>query len=119
MFKTLYQYTQVLLRHAKEPLAKERSTFLSHLAQRGTPRSTLLRYARQLRIPVRCTCSVPAWISTPRAWLGHAHLRTTNIYAESDLDMKAKALAICEAPLQQIGRKRSVRKGIMGFLSVL
>ena len=58
-------------------------------------------------------------INTIRAWLGHAHLRTTNIYAESDLDMKAKALAICEAPLQQIGRKRSVRKGIMGFLSVL
>src|SRR5258708_2270658 len=50
MFKTLYQYPQVLLRHAKEPLAKERSTFLSHLAQRGTPRSTLLRYARQLRV---------------------------------------------------------------------
>jgi len=58
-------------------------------------------------------------INTIRAWLGHAHLRTTNIYAESDLDMKAKALAICEAPLQQIGRKRSVRKGIMGFLSAV
>jgi site-specific recombinase XerD len=31
-------------------LAKERSTFLSHLAVRGTHRSTLLRYARQLRV---------------------------------------------------------------------
>jgi integrase/recombinase XerD len=50
MFKTLYQYSQVLLRHANEPLVKERSTFLSHLARRGASRSTLLRYARQLRV---------------------------------------------------------------------
>jgi cytochrome P450 len=50
MFKALYQYPQVLLRHANEPLAKERSTFLSHLARRGASPSTLLRYARQLRV---------------------------------------------------------------------
>jgi hypothetical protein len=31
-------------------LAEERNTFLKHLASRGTPRSTLLRYARQLRV---------------------------------------------------------------------
>jgi hypothetical protein len=32
-------------------------------------------------------------INTIRAWLGHASLDTTNIYAEVDLEMKAKALA--------------------------
>jgi len=32
-------------------------------------------------------------INTIRAWLGHVSLDTTNIYAEVDLDMKAKALA--------------------------
>lgn len=42
-------------------------------------------------------------INTIRAWLGHVSIDTTNIYAECDLEMKAKALAMCEtAP----GRKR-------------
>ncbi len=35
-------------------------------------------------------------INTIRAWLGHVSLDTTNIYAEMDLEMKAKALAKCE-----------------------
>lgn len=35
-------------------------------------------------------------INTIRAWLGHVSLDTTNIYAETDLAMKAKALAMCE-----------------------
>jgi len=37
-------------------------------------------------------------INTIRAWLGHVSLDTTHIYAEVDLDMKAKALARCEVP---------------------
>ena len=35
-------------------------------------------------------------INTIRAWLGHVSLDTTNIYAEVDLEMKAKALAIVD-----------------------
>src|SRR2546421_438376 len=35
-------------------------------------------------------------INTIRAWLGHVSPNTTNIYAEVDLEMKAKALATCE-----------------------
>jgi site-specific recombinase XerD len=35
-------------------------------------------------------------INTIRAWLGHVSIDTTNIYAEMDLEMKAKALAHCE-----------------------
>ncbi len=35
-------------------------------------------------------------INTIRAWLGHVSINTTNIYAETDLDMKAKALGMCE-----------------------
>lgn len=35
-------------------------------------------------------------INTIRAWLGHVSLATTNIYAEVDLEMKARALARCE-----------------------
>ena len=37
-------------------------------------------------------------INTIRAWLGHVCLDTTHIYAEVDLEMKAKALAQCEIP---------------------
>jgi integrase/recombinase XerD len=50
MFKTLFHYSRVISRHADAPLAGERISFLSHLASRSTPRSTLLRYARQLRV---------------------------------------------------------------------
>ena len=35
-------------------------------------------------------------INTIRAWLGHASISTTNIYAEIDLTMKAKAIALCD-----------------------
>lgn len=34
-------------------------------------------------------------INTIRGWLGHASINTTNVYAEIDLDAKAKALAAC------------------------
>ena len=35
-------------------------------------------------------------INTVRAWLGHVSIDTTNIYAETDLETKAKALAKCD-----------------------
>ena len=35
-------------------------------------------------------------INTIRAWLGHVSLDTTNIYAEIDLETKARALAKCD-----------------------
>ena len=37
-------------------------------------------------------------INTIRAWLGHVSVDTTNIYAEVDLEMKAKALRECSIP---------------------
>jgi len=47
-------------------------------------------------------------INTVRAWLGHVSLNTTNIYAEIDLEMKAKALAHCDIP--EVVRSRNKRK---------
>lgn len=44
-------------------------------------------------------------INTIRAWLGHVSIDTTNLYAEVDLEMKAKALAACDT-----GGKRHQRK---------
>lgn len=34
-------------------------------------------------------------INTIRAWLGHVSIDTTNVYAEVDLETKAKMLAAC------------------------
>jgi site-specific recombinase XerD len=58
-------------------------------------------------------------INTIRAWLGHVSINTTNIYAETDLEMKAEALARCE--LKETKRKRRWAKdaGLMTFLRSL
>lgn len=59
-------------------------------------------------------------INTIRAWLGHVSLRTTNVYAEVDLEMKAKALAHCEITSSEPGDKRwRDDKGLMAFLRSL
>ncbi len=61
-------------------------------------------------------------INTIRAWLGHVSLNTTNIYAEVDLEMKAKALAHCE--VQGSPSRTSVKRwredaDLMAFLRTL
>lgn len=61
-------------------------------------------------------------INTIRAWLGHVYLSTTNIYAEVDLAMKAKALATCEIGSNEVKTsKRPWRNegGLMEFLKGL
>lgn len=59
-------------------------------------------------------------INTIRAWLGHVSLNTTNIYAETDLETKAKALAACE-PETKEQRKKPWRDqtDLMAFLQSL
>lgn len=56
-------------------------------------------------------------INTIRAWLGHVSLDTTHVYAEVDLDMKAKALARVDiADLPVAARGRSLPPSLMHFL---
>ncbi len=57
-------------------------------------------------------------INTIRAWLGHVSVDTTNIYAEVDIEMKAKALSACSIP---DAPRRSWRgqPGLMAFLRSL
>jgi integrase/recombinase XerD len=55
-------------------------------------------------------------INTIRAWLGHVSLATTNVYAEVDLEMKAKALASCEVGDPGRGKPWREDVGLMGFL---
>jgi integrase/recombinase XerD len=60
-------------------------------------------------------------INTIRAWLGHVSLTTTNIYAEVDLEMKARALDNCEVKVN--GKKKITPwkedKTLMEFLQTL
>jgi integrase/recombinase XerD len=55
-------------------------------------------------------------LNTVRAWLGHVSVDTTCIYAETDLETKAKALAQCE--IKETRRRKPWRedKGLMTFL---
>ena len=58
-------------------------------------------------------------INTIRAWLGHVNINTTNIYAEIDLEMKARALALCDAAEPGPSRPWKKKKGLMAFLKSL
>ena len=58
-------------------------------------------------------------INTIRAWLGHVSLATTNVYAEVDLEMKAKALANCEVKEDEPKKSWREDKGLMEFLRTL
>ena len=60
-------------------------------------------------------------LNTIRAWLGHVSLDTTNIYAETDLTIKARALAACDPGGGARRRKKKWRDdpSIMEFLRKL
>ena len=58
-------------------------------------------------------------INTIRAWLGHVSIDTTNIYAESDLEMKAKALGMCETKLRQSRKRWRDNPDLLKFLAQL
>jgi integrase/recombinase XerD len=57
-------------------------------------------------------------INTIRAWLGHVSLSTTNIYAQIDLEMKARALASLEQSTPSI-RRAAKDSDLMHFLRSL
>jgi site-specific recombinase XerD len=60
-------------------------------------------------------------INTIRAWLGHVCLDTTQVYAEVDLEMKAKALASVDITDLPAARARSLgtSASIMNFMKQL
>ena len=58
-------------------------------------------------------------LNTIRAWLGHVSLDTTNIYAEIDLEMKAKAMALCDAGESATDRPWKEDKGVIAFLNAI
>ncbi len=56
-------------------------------------------------------------INTIRAWLGHVSLDTTHVYAEVDLEMKARALAQCDVPDARPGKRWRKDPTLMDFLN--
>lgn len=59
-------------------------------------------------------------LNTIRAWLGHVSLDTTNVYAQVDLEMKSKALAMCEVNVgSHVVKPWSQNKTLMAFLRAL
>jgi integrase/recombinase XerD len=59
-------------------------------------------------------------INTIRGWLGHVSLGTTDIYAEVNLETKARALAACEVEGGAGGQKQWCdQPDLMAFLRTL
>lgn len=58
-------------------------------------------------------------LNTIRAWLGHVSLETTNIYAEIDLEMKVKAMALCDASASGPERPWKDDRGVIAFLNAI
>lgn len=59
-------------------------------------------------------------INTIRGWLGHVSLTTTNIYAEINLETKARALAACEVESDMEGQQHwRDQPDLMEFLRTL
>jgi site-specific recombinase XerD len=58
-------------------------------------------------------------INTIRAWLGHVSLDTTHIYAEVDMEMKAKALARVDISNLKTKAQQRTLPSLMAFLDAL
>ena len=58
-----------------------------------------------------------AVVNTIRAWLGHVSINTTNIYAETDLQMKAKALGLCAVKSTRGAKRWRDNPDLMSFLA--
>lgn len=56
-------------------------------------------------------------INTIRAWLGHVSINTTNVYAETDLEMKAKALGLCAVESKRPAKHWRDNQDLMSFLA--
>ena len=93
-------------------VAKTRSVMPSLATKRVSPHS--LRHATATHL-----LNSGADINTVRAWLGHASLETTNVYAEVDLEGKARALAKCEITNKHSPAKRWRDDNVMQFLRSL
>ena len=59
MFEKLFKYRSVQARHRNAPLAQERVAYLSHRAEQGSAKATLLNIARELLVICRYVRLLP------------------------------------------------------------
>lgn len=106
---TRYGIHAIVARHA-ETAAKETPSLKEKRVSPHTIRHTTATHLLRAGVD----------LNTIRAWLGHVSVDTTNIYAETDLAIKAKALAACDPGG---GRRRKKRwrddPNLMEFLRKL
>jgi len=102
----------VFLNRCKRPITRFGiHTMVERYAQRASKQIPSLKAKRVSPHTIRHTTATHLLragvdINTIRAWLGHVSINTTNIYAETDLEMKAKALALCEVETKPVKRWR-------------
>ena len=120
-------------RYLSEPIVGRLTSSPRHVALRTPPTGTAthsLSGSQETLYPVppRRACerkTTPhvihstGLISTRRAWLGHVSLNTTNIYAEIDIETKARAMALCDAATLESSRPWKEDKGLIAFLKSL
>ena len=115
----------VFLNRLNQPLTRYGIYSLVHrTAEHASQSLPSLKAKRVNPHCLRHTCAVHLLrsgvdINTIRAWLGHVSVDTTHIYAEVDLEMKAKALAHCDLPQEMATKTWHNDEGLIGFLKAL
>jgi site-specific recombinase XerD len=114
----------VFINRCKQPITRFGiHTLVERYAQRASEQIPSLKKKRVSPHSIRHTTATfllrsGVDINTIRVLLGHVSINTTNIYAETDLEMKAKALALCEVETQPVKSWRN-DTNLMGYLRTL
>ena len=116
----------VFLNRSQRPLTRfGLHTLVERSAHRASAQVPSLALKRVSPHTIRHTTAVHLLragvdINTIRGWLGHVSLETTNIYAQVDLEMKAKALALCEVDTSHPSGVHWLEdQSLMAFLATL
>ncbi len=120
-----YQHEHVFLNRCKQPLTRFGiHTMVKRLVKKVMQQLPLLEKKQISPHTIRHTTATHLLqagvdINTIRAWLGHVSINTTNIYAEVDLEMKARALAHCEVVEDKNPTHWRDNKELMSFLDAI
>lgn len=115
----------VFLNRVKQPLTRFGiHRLVSHYAELAAMKVPSLATKRVSPHTIRHTTAVHLLragvdINTIRAWLGHVSLDTTHIYAEVDMEMKAKALALVDTSDLKTKVQQRPLPSLMAFLNAL
>lgn len=115
----------VFLNRRGRPLTRSGiSQLVGRCARRAAERAPTLVSKRVSAHSLRHSCATHLLrsgvdINTIRAWLGHAKIDTTAVYAEIDMEAKARAAKLSDSGEAGPSKPWSQDKGLMAFLSSL